>query len=157
MNGVNKAIIVGTLGRDPEFRHTSNSELCNLSVATSESWKDKLTGEKKEKTEWHKVVVWNEHLVKVCKFLEKGSKVYIEGQIVTRKYEKDGREVYTTEIVLQKYKGDLSILSGSSGGQKETIYGDDEYKSQTGHNAAKANGYVNDPAMQGPLDTDVPF
>lgn len=146
MNGVNKAIIVGTLGKDPEFKQLASGEFCNLSVATSESWKEKSTGEKKEKTEWHKVVIWNEHLVKVAKFLEKGSKVYLEGQIVTRKYEKDGIERYVTEIVLQKFRGELAILSGSKD------------SSQSAHNAAKANGYVNDPAMQGPLDGDqIPF
>ncbi len=145
MNGVNKAIIVGTLGKDPEFKQLASGELCNLSVATSESWKEKSTGEKKEKTEWHKVVIWDDHLVKVAKFLEKGSKVFLEGQIVTRKYEKDGIERYVTEIVLQKFRGELAILSGIS-----------KDSSQSAHNAAKANGYVNDPAKQGPLD-DIPW
>ncbi|MFG1370745.1 single-stranded DNA-binding protein [Xanthobacter oligotrophicus] len=115
---VNKAIIVGNLGRDPEVKSFANGgRLANLSVATSETWRDKTTGERKERTEWHRVVIFNEALVGVAeKFLRKGSKVYIEGQIETRKYEKDGRETYTTEVVLRPYHGELQLLDKQDSG-----------------------------------------
>ncbi|MFG1332070.1 single-stranded DNA-binding protein [Xanthobacter autotrophicus] len=115
---VNKAIIVGHLGRDPEVKSFANGgRLANLSVATSETWRDKTTGERKERTEWHRVVIFNEALVAVAeKFLRKGSKVYIEGQIETRKYEKDGRETYTTEVVLRPFRGELQLLEKSDNG-----------------------------------------
>ncbi len=110
---VNKAILVGNLGADPEIRRMQNGDaVCNLRVATSEAWRDKQTGERKEKTEWHSVVIFNEGLAKVAEqFLRKGSKVYIEGQIQTRKWQdKDGNDRYSTEIVLSKFKGELNIL-----------------------------------------------
>jgi single-strand DNA-binding protein len=112
---VNKVILVGNLGRDPEVRRlTSGDPVVNLSVATSESWRDKASGERKERTEWHRVVIFNENLVKVAEqYLRKGSKVYIEGALQTRKYtDKDGAEKYSTEIVLQKYRGELTMLDG---------------------------------------------
>jgi single-strand DNA-binding protein len=112
---VNKVILVGNLGRDPEVRRlTSGDPVVNLSVATSESWRDKASGERKERTEWHRVVIFNENLAKVAEqYLRKGSKVYIEGALQTRKYtDKDGAEKYTTEIVLQKYRGELTMLDG---------------------------------------------
>ena len=112
---VNKVIIVGNLGRDPEVRRlTSGDPVVNLSVATSESWRDKASGERKERTEWHRVVIFNENLAKVAEqYLRKGAKVYIEGQLQTRKYtDKDGAEKYSTEIVLQKYRGELTMLDG---------------------------------------------
>lgn len=110
---LNKATIIGRLGNDPEVKEFSNgNKVCNLSVATSESWKDKATGEKKEKTQWHRIVIWNEHLVRVAEsYLKKGDVVYLEGSIETRKYEQNGFEKYTTEIVLQKFNGELGILS----------------------------------------------
>ena len=112
---VNKVILVGNLGRDPEVRRlTSGDPVVNLSVATSESWRDKASGERKERTEWHRVVIFNENLAKVAEqYLRKGAKVYIEGQLQTRKYtDKDGAEKYSTEIVLQKYRGELTMLDG---------------------------------------------
>jgi single-strand DNA-binding protein len=112
---VNKVILVGNLGRDPEVRRlTSGDPVVNLSVATSESWRDKASGERKERTEWHRVVIFNENLAKVAEqYLRKGSKVYIEGALQTRKYtDKDGAERYTTEVVLQKYRGELTMLDG---------------------------------------------
>jgi single-strand DNA-binding protein len=112
---VNKVILVGNLGRDPEVRRlTSGDPVVNLSIATSESWRDKASGERKERTEWHRVVIFNENLAKVAEqYLRKGSKVYIEGAIQTRKYtDKDGAEKYSTEIVLQKYRGELTMLDG---------------------------------------------
>jgi single-strand DNA-binding protein len=113
MAGVNKAILVGHLGKDPEIRATNNGDkIANLSVATSESWRDKVSGERKDKTEWHKVVIFNEGLAKVAEnYLRKGSKVYLEGALQTRKWtDKDGVEKYSTEIVLQKYRGELVLL-----------------------------------------------
>jgi single-strand DNA-binding protein len=112
---VNKVILVGNLGRDPEVRRlTSGDPVVNLSIATSESWRDKASGERKERTEWHRVVIFNENLAKVAEqYLRKGSKVYIEGALQTRKYtDKDGAEKYSTEIVLQKYRGELTMLDG---------------------------------------------
>ena len=112
---VNKVILVGNLGRDPEVRRlTSGDPVVNLSVATSESWRDKASGERKERTEWHRVVIFNENLAKVAEqYLRKGAKVYIEGALQTRKYtDKDGAEKYSTEIVLQKYRGELTMLDG---------------------------------------------
>ena len=118
---VNKVILVGNLGRDPEVRSMqSGDEVCNLSIATSESWKDKATGERKENTQWHRVVIFNQNLVTVCKnYLRKGAKVYIEGQLETRKWtDKDGVEKYSTEVVLRPFRGELTMLDskGSSSG-----------------------------------------
>ncbi len=110
---VNKVILVGHLGRDPEIRRTNaGAPIANLHVATSESWRDKATGERKERTEWHSVVVFNENLAKVCEqYLRKGSKVYIEGQLQTREYQdKDGQKRWTTEVVLQAYRGEITLL-----------------------------------------------
>ncbi|MGP1396586.1 MAG: single-stranded DNA-binding protein [Inquilinaceae bacterium] len=116
---VNKAILIGNLGRDPEVRTMpSGGRLCNLSVATSEQWKDRNSGERREKTEWHRVVVFNENIVNVCeRFLKKGSKVYIEGQIETRKWQdQSGQDKYSTEIVLRPYRGELTMLDGRQDG-----------------------------------------
>lgn len=110
---VNKVILVGNLGKDPDIRRTQNNDaIVNLSVATSESWRDKQTGERREKTEWHRVVIFNENLAKVAEnYLRKGSKVYLEGQLQTRKYtDKDGVEKYSTEVVLQRFRGELVML-----------------------------------------------
>lgn len=112
---VNKVILVGSLGRDPEVRHTQDgSPIVQLSVATSETWKDRQSGERKERTEWHRVVIFNEHLCKVAEaYLKKGSKVYLEGANQTRKWtDQSGVEKYTTEVVLQKFKGELTMLDG---------------------------------------------
>lgn len=119
---VNKVILVGNLGRDPEVRSMQNGdEVAQLSVATSETWKDKASGERKERTEWHRVVIFNEHLVKVARdYLRKGSKVYLEGSLQTRKWtDKDGAEKFTTEVVLQRFKGELTMLDGPSGERQD--------------------------------------
>ncbi len=116
---VNKVILVGNLGRDPEIRRLGSGDpVCNLRIATSESWKDKASGERKEKTEWHSVVIYNENLSRVAEqYLRKGSKVYIEGQLQTRKWaDQSGVEKYTTEVVLQRFRGELTILDGRGGG-----------------------------------------
>lgn|SRR5690606_11317099 len=122
---VNKVILIGNLGRDPEIRTMqSGGRVCNLALATSESWRDRQTGERRERTEWHRVVIFNEALVNVCeRYLKKGSKVYIEGQLETRKWQdQSGQERYTTEVVLRPYRSELTMLdsrgegSGSGGG-----------------------------------------
>jgi single-strand DNA-binding protein len=116
---VNKVILVGNLGRDPEVRRTTSGEpIVNFSVATSESWRDKSSGERKERTEWHRVVIFNENLAKVAEqYLRKGSKVYLEGQLSTRKWtDKDGAEKYTTEVVLNRFRGELVMLDGKGEG-----------------------------------------
>ncbi len=115
---VNKVILVGNLGRDPEVRHTQDGKpIVNLSLATSETWRDRNTGERKEKTEWHRVVIFNEALAKVAEqYLKKGSTIYVEGQLQTRKYtDKDGVEKFSTEVVLQNFRGELTMLGGRGG------------------------------------------
>jgi single-strand DNA-binding protein len=114
---LNKVLLIGNLGNDPEVRNTQDGRsLCTFSIATSESWKDKNSGEKRDKTEWHRVVIFNEGLVRIAEqYLKKGSKVYLEGQLQTRKWQdKDGVEKYTTEVVLQNYNGNLTMLGGRS-------------------------------------------
>ena len=116
---VNKVILIGNLGADPEVRRTQDGRpIVNLRVATSDSWRDKNTGERKEKTEWHRVVIFSEGLCRVAEqYLKKGSKVYIEGQLQTRKWQdQSGQEKYSTEVVLQRYRGELTMLDGRSGG-----------------------------------------
>lgn len=115
MASLNKVMLIGNLGKDPDIRSTqSGTEIANLTVATAESWKDKNTGEKKEKTEWHRVVIFNQNLVNVAKnYLKKGSKVYLEGQLQTRKWtDNAGIEKYSTEIVLQNFGGTIIMLDG---------------------------------------------
>ena len=116
---VNKVILVGNLGKDPEVRRmTSGEPVVNLSVATSETWRDKASGERKERTEWHRVVIFNENLAKVAEqYLRKGSKVYLEGQLSTRKWtDKDGADKYSTEVVLNRFRGELVMLDGRGEG-----------------------------------------
>lgn len=128
---LNKVILIGSLGRDPEVKRMSNGNaVCNLSVATSESWKDKQSGERKEKTEWHRVVIFNDGLAGVAeKYLKKGSKVYIEGALQTRKYtDKDGVEKFSTEVVIQAFNGKLLLLGDPGGSRGESR---DEGRGQT--------------------------
>ena len=116
---VNKVILIGNLGADPEIRHTQDGRpIANLSIATSESWRDRNTGERKEKTEWHRVVVFSEGLAKIVEqYLKKGSKVYIEGQLQTRKWtDQSGNDKYSTEVVLSGFNGTLTMLDSRSGG-----------------------------------------
>ena len=136
MAGVNKVILVGNLGADPEVRQLpSGDPVVNLRVATSESWRDKNTGERKEKTEWHRVVIFNDNIAKVAeKYLHKGSKVYLEGQLQTRKWtNKEGQEQYSTEVVLQRFRSEMVLLDGrgaesggvemASGGGRKAVGG----------------------------------
>ena len=116
---VNKVILVGNLGRDPEVRHTQDgSPIVQLSIATSDTWKDRATGERRERTEWHRVVIFNEHLCKIAEsYLKKGSKIYVEGSLQTRKWtDNAGVEKYTTEVVLQRFNGELTMLDGRGEG-----------------------------------------
>jgi single-strand DNA-binding protein len=139
---VNKVILVGNLGRDPEIRSTNDgTRIANLNLATSESWRDRVSGERKERTEWHRVAIFNERLVEVAeKYLRKGSKIYVEGALQTRKWtDQQGQERYTTEIVLQRFRGELTMLDGaggaggrSGGGAMEGAYDDPGYGSSPG-------------------------
>jgi single-strand DNA-binding protein len=134
---LNKVILIGNLGRDPEVRRLNSGEpVVNLSIATSENWRDKATGERKERTEWHRVVIFNENLAKVAEqYLRKGSKVYLEGQLQTRKYtDKDDSEKYTTEVVLQRFRGELVMLDGrgEGGGDRPAFAGASEGGSRSG-------------------------
>lgn len=153
---VNKVILVGNLGKDPEIRTLNNGErVANLSLATSETWRDKNSGERKEKTEWHRVVIFNENIVKVAEnYLKKGSTVYIEGSLTTRKYEQGGVEKYTTEVVIQRFNGQLTMLGGRDGGGGASRGGDDDYSSgfSTG-GANKPSG----PKESYDLNDDIPF
>ena len=126
---VNKVILVGNLGKDPEIRRTQDGRpIANLSIATSETWRDKATGERKEKTEWHRVVIFNEGLCKIAEqYLKKGAKVYIEGQLQTRKWtDQDGVEKYSTEVVLQGFNSNLTMLDGRGGGGGGSFGPDDQ-------------------------------
>jgi single-strand DNA-binding protein len=157
---VNKVILVGNLGRDPEVRHTQDGRpIVNLSLATSESWRDKATGERKEKTEWHRVVIFNENLAKVAEqYLKKGSTVYIEGQLQTRKYtDKDGAEKYSTEVVLQNFRGELTMLGGRPGsGDTAGSSGGDDFGASSPMERPRAGGGAK-PSFSRELDDEVPF
>jgi single-strand DNA-binding protein len=140
---VNKVILVGNLGKDPESRtFQSGDKVVNLTIATSETWKDKASGERKEKTEWHRVSIYNQGLVNVAEnYLKKGSKVYIEGQLETRKYtDKDGVEKYTTEIALRPFRSELTMLDkkGDGGGGSFRDSGNDDFSSGGGSKPSRA-------------------
>lgn len=154
---LNKVMLIGNLGNDPDIRSMqSGDEVVNLSIATSETWKDKASGERKERTQWHKVVIYNSALVGVAKnYLRKGSKVFIEGQLETRKWQdKDGRDQYTTEIVLRPYRGELTMLdSKGSGG-----VANDSYSESSGGYASSGPSYGGGAAAQvDELADDIPF
>lgn len=155
---VNKVIIIGNLGRDPEIRTFQNGgRVANLSVATSESWRDRTSGERKEKTEWHRVVIFNEKLVEVVeKYLRKGAKVYLEGQLETRKWtDQSGAEKYTTEVVLRPFRGELTMLDsrGGSGGGGD-LGGNGGSEPDDAPPAPRSGGGRQ---KSGPLDDDIPF
>ena len=144
---LNRVMLIGNLGRDPEVRSFQNGgKVCNLNIATSETWKDKNSGERKEKTEWHSVAIFNEGLVRIAEqYLKKGSKVYIEGQLQTRKYQdQSGNDRYSTEVVLQGFGGTLTMLDGPSGGGRQ----------QSGGQGSGGN-YDAPPSRD--LDDEVPF
>lgn len=159
---VNKVILIGNVGKDPEIRTTqTGSRLANLSVATSESWKDKATGERKENTQWHRVVIFNDALVGVAeRFLKKGSKVYLEGQLETRKWtDSEGKDNYSTEVVLRPYRGELTLLdsrqSDNAGGYGGGGYGggQNDQSAQQPSYAAPATGA----SFADDLDDEIPF
>ena len=159
---VNKVILVGNLGRDPEVRSTQDgNKIVNLSLATSERWKDKNSGEQRERTEWHRVVIFNENLGRIAEqYLRKGSTCYIEGQLQTRKWaDQQGVEKYTTEVVLQRFRGELTLLGGraepssmvDSGGFSGGQVGYDQTPSSGGQASPPPMRSAND------LDDDIPF
>jgi single-strand DNA-binding protein len=157
---VNKVILVGNLGRDPEIRTMqSGGRVANLSVATSETWRDKASGERKERTEWHRVVVFNDNLVKVCEsYLRKGSKVYIEGQLETRKWQdQSGQDKYSTEVVLRPYRGEITMLDTRGGGGGD--FGGDPggYGGDGGGSSGGSGGGRGPAPARGDLDDDIPF
>ena len=163
---VNKVILVGNLGRDPEIRSTQDGvRIANLSLATSENWRDKNTGERREKTEWHRVVIFNERLVEVVeKYLRKGSKIYIEGQLQTRKWQgNDGVEKYTTEIILNRFCGELTMLDsrGEGGGDYQApppANGPDHDGAGAGDaGGAPGGGAPGGGPQGGDLDDEIPF
>ena len=156
MAGVNKVILVGNLGADPEARSLNNGgEVVNMRIATSETWKNK-DGERQERTEWHNVVIFNENLGRVAKsYLRKGSKVYLEGQIQTRKWtDQSGNDRYTTEIVLQRFRGELVLLDPAGGGGRGA-FGDDF--GDSGGAPARSQSRPQPAAFDTDLDDDVPF
>ena len=154
---VNKVILIGNLGRDPETRSTQDgTKIVHLNLATSENWKDRNSGERRERTEWHRVVIFNERLAEVAeKYLRKGSKVYVEGQLQTRKWtDQSGQEKYTTEIVLQRFRGELTMLDGRGGDAEQ------------GDAGGYSGGFSSGPRTGGPkpreefsadLDDEIPF
>jgi single-strand DNA-binding protein len=151
MGSVNKVILVGNVGKDPEIHHTQDGKaIVNLSLATTDSWRDKASGERREKTEWHRVVIFNENIAKVAEqYLKKGSQVYIEGQLQTRKWtDKDGVEKYSTEIVLQNYGGTLTLLGGKPSQESNDAFSGTKPAAKTA--ASK-------PTFNRDLDDEVPF
>ena len=166
---VNKVTLIGNLGRDPEIRRLNSGEqIANLRIATTENWRDKATGERKERTEWHSVVIFNENLAKIAEqYLKKGSKVYIEGQLQTRKYtDQAGVEKFSTEIVLQRYRGELTLLdsrgggSGFSAGEGGRDYAGSDFGSSgpmERRPAAAASGAGGGKFSSSEMDDEIPF
>lgn len=161
---VNKVILVGNLGRDPEVKSMQDGRsLVNMSVATSETWRDRNSGERKERTEWHRVVIFNDKLAEVAqKFLKKGAKVYLEGQLNTRKWtDQSGQERYTTEVVIPRFGGSLTMLDGRSGGGDGGGGGgmDDDYGGGMSGGGGMSSGGSGRAAPRGKaeLDDDIPF
>ena len=174
---VNKVILIGNLGRDPEVRSFSNGgKVCNLAIATSENWKDKNTGERKERTEWHRVAIFSEPLVRVAEqYLRKGSKVYLEGQLETRKWQdQSGQDKYSTEVVLRPYRSELTMLDsrndgggggygGQGGGDRDGGYpqggggGGGGYSEGSGNRDSGGGGGSSRDSYASDLDDEIPF
>ena len=155
---VNKVILVGNLGRDPEIRTTqSGDRLAQFSLATSESWRDRNSGERRERTEWHRVVIFNSNLADVAeRYLRKGSKVYIEGSLQTRKWQdQSGQERYTTEVVLSRFRGELQMLDRA--GDAEPRSRDQDYGGYGDRDAGSGRSAAPAPALGSDLDDDIPF
>ncbi|NIA67564.1 single-stranded DNA-binding protein [Pelagibius litoralis] len=165
---VNKVILVGNLGRDPEIRSTQDgTRIANLSLATSETWRDRNSGERRERTEWHRVVIFNEKLSEVAeKYLRKGSKIYIEGQLQTRKWtDKDGQDRYSTEVVLQRFRGELTMLDGRQDGGGGGGFGGGDQGGYSGSgggdfgggSSGGGSGGSGGSGPAGDLDDEIPF
>jgi len=166
---VNKVILVGNLGRDPEVRTTQDGgKIVTFSIATSERWRDRNSGDQRERTEWHRIVIFNENLGRIAEqYLRKGSSVYVEGQLQTRKWtDQSGQEKYTTEVVLQRYRGELTLLGGrgEGGGGSDYARGGDDYggggySGGGGGGGRSGGGGGGQPPMGGPsdLDDEIPF
>jgi single-strand DNA-binding protein len=161
---VNKVILIGNLGADPEIKRTQDGRpIANLRIATSETWRDRTSGERKEKTEWHRVVIFNEGLCKVAEqYLKKGAKVYVEGQLQTRKWtDQSGAERYSTEVVLQNFNSTLTMLDGRSGGGGGGGYGDDNSGGDFGQSSPSSGtrrpAPVSSGGGRGDMDDDIPF
>ena len=157
---VNKVILVGNLGRDPEVRHAQDgTKIVQLSIATSEAWKDRTTGERKDRTEWHRVVVFNDRLTDVCeKYLRKGAKVFLEGQLQTRKWtDQSGQERYTTEIVLPKFRGELTMLDGRSEGGSTTSSLNEPSYGGGGISYEPSQSFSQSHGSEPDLDDEIPF
>lgn len=157
---VNKVMLIGNLGRDPEVKTMQNgAKVCNLSIATSETWKDKATGERKEKTEWHRVVVFNENIINVCEnYLKKGAKVFVEGQLETRKWtDQSGAEKYSTEVVLRAFRGELTMLDTRSGGGQSNDNGGGYDQRPQAQAAAGGGGQWQQQSKGNDFDDDIPF
>jgi single-strand DNA-binding protein len=162
---VNKVILIGNLGRDPEVRDfPSGGKVANLSLATSETWRDRNTGERRERTEWHRVAIYSEPLVRVAEqYLRKGSKIYIEGQLETRKWQdQSGQDRYTTEVALRPYRSELTMLDGRDGGSGGGSYGgggggygDD--RGGGGFPDDRGGGYGGGPSGGNDMDDEIPF
>jgi len=156
MAGVNKVILVGNLGADPEVRRMQDgSPVVNLRLATSETWRDKSSGERRERTEWHRVVIFNEHLAKVAEnYLRKGSKIYVEGQLQTRKWtDQSGQDRYTTEVVLQRFRGELQMLDS----RQDAPGGSHASDNAAGYDAGPSGGGSGGRGGAGDLDDEIPF
>jgi len=164
---VNKVIIIGNLGKDPEVRFAQDgTKIVNFPVATSETWKDKNSGERKEKTEWHRVVIFNDRLAEVAeRYLKKGAKVYVEGSLQTRKWTQDNQERYTTEVVLQRFRGELTMLDSRGGGggdpgpsdAGEDMGGGGRYGSSSESSSSRPQGGSSRGGTGGDLDDEIPF
>ena len=159
---VNKVILVGNLGKDPEIRRTQDGRpIANLSIATSETWRDKGTGERKEKTEWHRVVIFNEGLAKIAEqYLKKGSKIYLEGALQTRKWQdKDGQDKYSTEVVLQGFNSQLTMLDRAGGGGGSDFGSDDtgDFGSSTPAPRRQPATAAAGAGKRGDMDDEIPF
>ena len=160
---LNRVQLIGNLGRDPEVRTTqTGGRIVTLSIATSESWKDDRSGERRERTEWHRVVIFNEGLGKIAeRYLEKGAKVYLEGKLTTRKWQdQSGADRYTTEVVLQRFRGELQLLDSRGGGADRQSFPDEERGER--QSFGKSSGADRRPALStgggaGPIDDDIPF
>jgi single-strand DNA-binding protein len=156
---VNKVILVGNVGRDPEIRRLGSGEpVCNFSLATSETWRDKATGERKERTEWHNIVIFNENLAKIAEqYVKKGSKLYLEGALQTRKFtDKNGAERQTTEVVLQRFRGEMTLLDGRSGGSSDMGEGGGSVN-YGGGSSSGSRPAMTAPGGRSDMDDDIPF